>query len=76
MGELVDANVTANAIATDILLIMLVLIWTPPGLARDISCLVKLKSAAVLYPALLQTVFKSAGPDGIRQERPHLLIVL
>jgi len=34
------------------------------------------KSAAVLYPALLQTVFLSAGPDGIRQERPHLLFAL
>lgn len=35
-----------------------------------------MKSAAVLYPALLQTEFLSAGPDGIRQERPHLLVVL
>ncbi len=35
-----------------------------------------MKSAAVLYPALLQTGFLSAGPDGIRQERPHLLVVL
>ena len=38
--------------------------------------LVKIKSAAVLYPALLQIGFLSAGPDGIRQERSHLLIVL
>ncbi|SDZ22729.1 hypothetical protein SAMN05421754_11132, partial [Nitrosomonas sp. Nm58] len=38
--------------------------------------LVKRKSAAVLYPALLQTGFLSAGPDGIRQERSHLLIAL
>ena len=38
--------------------------------------LVKKQSAAVLYPALLQTGFLSAGPDGIRQERPHLLVVL
>ena len=38
--------------------------------------LVKHKSAAVLYPALLQTEYLSAGPDGIRQEQPHLLIVL
>jgi len=32
--------------------------------------------AAVLYPALLQTELPSAGPDGIRQERPHLLNAL
>ena len=38
--------------------------------------LVKTELAAVLYPALLQAVFLPAGPDGIRQERPHLLIVL
>ena len=38
--------------------------------------LAKRKTAAVLYPALLQTGFLSAGPDGIRQERPHLLVVL
>ena len=44
--------------------------------ARDIACLEKLESVAVLYPALLQTVFLSASPDGIRQERPHLPIVL
>ena len=38
--------------------------------------LVKKKTATVLYPALLQTGFLSAGPDGIRQERSHLLVVL
>lgn len=56
---------------------MFTLIWAPPGLASNIfRVLVKMKSAAVLYPALLQTGFLSAGPDGIRQERPHLLVVL
>jgi hypothetical protein len=38
-----------------IFIAMIILIWTPPGLARDISCFGKSKSAAVLYPALLQT---------------------
>jgi hypothetical protein len=36
----------------------------------------KTELAAVLYPALLQAELLPAGPDGIRQERPHLLVVL
>lgn len=52
------------------------LIWTTPGLASNIRVLVNIKSAAVLYPALLQTGFLSADPDGIRQERSYLLVVL
>ena len=43
---------------------------------KQYRVLVKKKTAAVLYPALLQTGFLSAGPDGIRQERSHLLVVL
>ena len=39
-------------------------------------CWLKTELAAVLYPALLQAVFLPAGPDGIRQERPHLLVAL
>jgi IS5 family transposase len=55
---------------------MIELIWTPPVLARDISCFGDTKNRLQSYirPCCRPNI--SAGPDGIRQERPHLLFVL
>ena len=47
------------------------LIWTPPSCQADSHVMRSRVSAAVLYPAL-SCKPEPAGPDGIRQERPHL----
>ena len=42
------------------------------GLASNISCFGKMEISC----SLISGRFLSVGPDGIRQERPHLLVVL
>ena len=41
-------------------------------LSSDVVVMFNKVLAAVFYPALRQTELQSAGPDGIRQEHPHL----
>lgn len=76
MNPLVFVRVHAQALGQYRFLINDFLYGHLPVWQEIFRVLMKHKSAAVLYPALLQIGFLSAGPDGIRQERPHLLIVL